>query len=138
MANANDARVVALRAEIESKRDALKSKTSRFSPITNCSVELYGVRYNIHALDKPGLILLGSQLQALNMAAEALVFDLKDLVISGFAAKDWITDVLAKIESLTVREEELKLVALDTKLKKLLSEDAKTDLELKEIEALLA
>ena len=137
MANANDAKVTKLRAEIEKKRAALKNRSSRFSPITNASLELSGVRYNLHTLDLGTAMLLGSQLQAVKNGAEDLFFDTSFVLISGFSVRDWVLDVLARIESISVKDEETKLHALDARLKELLSADAKTDIAVQEIEALL-
>lgn len=133
MSTANDSKVSILRVEIEKKRDGLKSRTSRFSPVTNCSLELNGRHYNLHILDRQEAMLLASQLQGIATSSAELLFDPSELAVSGYSVKDWLSDTLAKIESITVRNEEVKLRALDAKLKELLSSDAKTEIALKEI-----
>ena len=42
----NDSRILILKKQIESKKEQL-SKSTRFSPVTNCSIELDGIRYKV-------------------------------------------------------------------------------------------
>jgi len=53
----NDEKILALRKQIENKKEELK-KAVRFNPITNCSIELGGTRYNINTLTQEQLVIL--------------------------------------------------------------------------------
>ena len=132
----NDDKILLLKKQIDSKKAEL-GKAKRFSPITSCSIELDGIRYNLHAATKDQLVFLACKLEALNVAAENLGYE-GECMVSGFSTVDWLTDVLAKLEVLGQKDEESKLKAMEAKLDKLLSEDKKTELELAEIEALLS
>ena len=133
----SDARVTTLRKQIETKRDAIKSRSSKFIPVTNCSLELDGTRYNLHTLDTIALIFVGAKLQSLIAGADTLFHGANGLIISGYTASDWVIDIKSRIEAVAVRSEEAQLRTLDAKLKELLSSDAKTEMALNEIEALL-
>ena len=136
--NAHDLRVATLRTDIATKREALAGRSSRFTPITNCSLELDGARYNLHTLGRETLVLLAVKLQILKTATAELKFADSDLIIGGFTAADWLTDVRARLAIVALRAEEAKLNALDKQLAGLLSDDAKTELALDEITAALA
>lgn len=135
MANLNDSKIMNLKVLIEEKKKVLK-KSKQFSPITNCSIELDGTRYNIHVLSKEKLITLAVKLQSYMTAAKEL--ELLDVyIISGYRVEEWISDIKSKLDVLIQREEEKKLKFMENKLNKLLSEDKKTELELSEIENIL-
>jgi len=134
MSNNNDAKILKLKEQINDKRLKL-DKIKRFSPITNCSIELEGIRQNLNVLGKDQLTLLLIKLNIYRLS----VLDLKitDYMISGYSVEDWITDVKGKLEVLTKTEEERKLKLMEERLTQLLSEEKKTELELDEIEKLL-
>ena len=138
MALPNDERIAALRTKIAAKRAALAGRSARFAPVTNCSLELDGTRYNLHSLGLESLIFLAAKLQALRTGAVDLAFAPTDLVIGGFGVDDWITDVKARLAVVAFKAEEAQLNALDKQLEGLLSSDAKTELALDSIDALLA
>ncbi len=131
----NDDKILKLKEQIAAKKAEL-GKGKRFSPITSCSIDLDGVRYNLHAAGRDQLIFLLCKLEALNFAAENLGYT-GECMVSGFATVDWITDVQAKLAILDQKAETDKLKTMEAALDKLLSEDKKTELELAEIEALL-
>lgn len=135
MSNKNDKRILALREKIAEKKEEIK-KVGRFNPITNCSLEILGVRFNLNVLDKEQAALLLIQLNAYQMSAEDLGFE-DELTISGYPLNDWISDVESKLETLFVRDEERKLKVMEAKLEKLLSEEKKVELELDDIESFL-
>jgi hypothetical protein len=101
-------------------------------------LELDGVRYNLNVLDTDQLFYVAAKLQALVLGAESLWMKSDNVVIGGYKVADWLTDVKARIETVAVKLEESKLRQLDAKLRDLLSEDARTDLALNDIESLLA
>lgn len=133
----NDARVAQLRLDIEAKKTALKNRSSRFVPVTNCSLELDGQRYNLNVLKQDEILLVGAKIQSLITAATALWGKADGVVVSGYKLEDWLTDLKSRIEVVSVKAEEAKLAQLDTQLKQLLSEDARTANALDDIAALL-
>lgn len=129
----NDNRILELKEQIKIKRDKL-SKVGRFAPITNCIIDLDGTKSNIQALKKDQLILLACKLQSYKRSADELSLELN---ISGFSVNDWLTDIKAKLEILSVKDEEAKLKAMEEKLTTLLSNEKKVELEIDEIENML-
>jgi len=135
MSNSNDQRILELKKQIEAKKEKL-GKTTRFSPVTNCSLELDGDRYNIQALNKEQLIMLMVKLNSYLISAKALEVA-EDFAISGYHVSDWIGDIQDKVEILARKDEEKQLKLMESKLTQLLSERKKVELEIDEIESLL-
>lgn len=135
MTKTNDDKILALTSQIREKKEEV-GKAKRFSPITNCSIGLYGERYNLNALDREGCVLLMSQIGALVNAAEKLGVD-EELVICGYDAIDWLADLRAKYANLTQKDKQQKLKAMEKKLERLLSAEKRTEIEISEIESLL-
>lgn len=133
MANVNDQKIIELKKQVDLKKKQIK-KAKRFSPITNCSLEIDTVRYNINVLGKTQIIDLLVKLTMYKMAADNLKISYS---ISGYTVEEWIADLNAKLELITVKEEEGKLKLMESKLDKLLSNEKKVELELDEIENLL-
>lgn len=131
----NDAKIIALKEQIAKKKEQL-NKAKRFSPVTNCSIEIDAVRSNIQVLSKEQLVLLLIKLNAYRASAKELEL-LDQCVISGYNIEDWITDIKAKLEVVNYKDEEIKLRAMESKLDRLLSNEKKTELEINEIESLL-
>lgn len=129
----NDKRILELKEQIRLKRDKLSS-IGRFTPVTNCILDLDGNKLNIQVLKKDQLILLACKLQSYKNSAIEL--DL-ELVISGFSVDDWIKDIKSRIDILSVKDEELKLKQMEDKLTTLLSNEKRVELEINEIEQLL-
>lgn len=131
MATQNDEVILGLKKEIEEKKKLL-NKESKFNPITNCSILLDGSRYNIHALNKEGILLLIAKLKSLETALKAVMPEEK-LVIEGYGVEDWLTDLRAKFEILNVSNEKTRLQKLEQKLHTLLSIDKKVELEIEDL-----
>ena len=131
----NDDKILLLKKKIEEKKTEL-GKVKRFAPITSCSLEMDGTRYNLHVAGREQLILLACKLQALYTAADDLGYA-DECTISGFHVSEWGSDVKARLDILDQKKTEAELTIMESKLDKLLSEDKKTELELAEIEALL-
>jgi len=132
---ANDTKIMVLRGQIEDKKKQL-SKAQKFTPVTNCSIELDTVRSNIQVLTKDQLISLMVKLKSYMMAAEELDV-LDSYFISGFKVEEWIADIKSKLEIVCRREEENKLKTMENKLHLLLSNEKKVELEIDEIESML-
>jgi hypothetical protein len=135
MSNSNDQRILELKKQIEVKKVKL-GKTLRFTPVTNCTIELDGVRHNIQVLTKEQLIMLMVKLNSYLMSAKVLEVA-EGFNISGYHVSDWISDIQDKIDILSRKDEERKLKTMEDKLLKLLSDGKKVELEINEIESLL-
>lgn len=135
MTNTNDQRILDMKKQIEDKKDKL-GKATRFMPITNCSIELDKVRYNLNVLDKNDLIHLAVKLQSYLISAKTL--DLSEqYLISGYSPADWITDIMSKIDILSKKDEEKTLKSMEEKLSKLLSDGKRVELEIDAFESML-
>jgi len=125
----NDEVVLQLQNKIAGKKAAMKA-SAKFTPVTNCSLELGGVRWNINVEDEKGLIFLASYLSALRMGAKEQGLE---LVIAGYPVDSWLADIRAKIAVKSRADEERKLSEMEKQLVQLLSEDKRTELELDRI-----
>ena len=135
MSNENDKKILELKLQILKKKEQLES-IKKFTPVTNCSIELDSQRYNINTLPQEQLIQLLVKVNMYQMSASDLELEY-DYTISGYTPIDWITDLSARLDILSKKDEERKLKSLEDKLDKLLSSDKKTELELSEIENML-
>ncbi|MBG9773030.1 hypothetical protein [Brevibacillus laterosporus] len=135
MTKTNDQKIMELRKQIEAKKEKI-GKTIKFIPVTNCSIELDGVRYNLQVLAKDQIISLLVKLKAYATSAKELAL-LNDYTISGFNVMDWIKDLNSKLDIVCRKEEEHKLKVMESKLHKLLSNEKKVELEIDEIESML-
>lgn len=133
MATKNDERVLQLKEIIEKNKSELKGE-KKFTPITNCVLDLEGQKYNLNVLQLYDLQLLLVRLNMYLMSAKDLKINLE---ISGYNISEWITDIKCKIEIFRYKKKETELKALEAKLDKMLSDEKKTELELDEIAALL-
>lgn len=129
----NDKKILELKNKIKEKREKLNS-IGRFNPVTNCILDLDGVKNNIQVLKKDQLVLYACKLQNYKHSAKELGYELN---IGGFAIDDWLKDIVARIDILSVKEEETKLKAMEDKLSTLLSNRKKVELEIEAIESML-
>lgn len=135
MSNSNDQRILELKKQIELKKEKL-GKSARFTPITNCSLELHGTRHNLNVLDKEKLLQLLVMLNSYYLSAKDLAV-LTQVTFSGYKLDEWLTDINAKLNILSRKSEEQALKVMEDKLLKLLSDGKKVELEIDEIEAML-
>lgn len=135
MSNINDSKIMILKQQIKDKKDKLSQQTT-FCPITNCSLELDGERYNINVLRKDKLIDLMVKLNMRILSAKDLDL-LEDYKISEYKPIEWIRDLSARLSIISRKDEENQLKQMESKLDKLLSDDKKVELELSEIENML-
>ncbi|MFQ3543489.1 hypothetical protein Q7A53_05335 [Halobacillus rhizosphaerae] len=134
MAN-NDERILLLKKQIAEKKKNIGILT-RFSPVTNCSLELDGVRFNLNALDKEKLQHLLIKLHTYFLSSKFLKME-NEVEYSGYKLDEWITDITSKLDILYKKDEIKKMKAMETKLSELLSDGKKVELEIDEIESLL-
>ena len=132
----NDEKIIKLKQQIEEKRTKL-GNLKRFTPITNCILELDGITTNIQILPKEKLALLLVKLNLYKMSIENLNMFLDEIIINGYNIGDWMSDILAKIDIISYKEEEQKLKTMESKLVELLSKEKKTELAIDEIEKML-
>lgn len=135
MANMNDQKILELKKQIEEKQKKVK-KAQKFSPFTNCSIEVDGIRHNLNVLTKEQTISLLVKLNSYAMSAKELEL-LEQYIVSGYSLTEWISDLESKLEYMTRKEEESQLKAMEAKLDKLLSDDKRVEMELDEIANLL-
>lgn len=133
----NDEKILALKKTIEKRTEEL-GKKEPFAPLTSCSLDFEGTRYNLHAInDMNTLAYIMCKLHTLEMAAADLEIDTSAIVLSGFPVSDWIHDLKAKVSIVKRQEKESELKAFEKKLDALLSADKKTELEIDSIAELL-
>lgn len=135
MANINDQKILELKKQIEEKQKKVK-KAQKFSPITNCSIEVDGTRFNLNVLSKEQTISMLVKLNAYAMSAKEMDL-IEQYIICNYNVVDWISDLKSKLEFMSRKEEEAKLKAMEAKLDKLLSNDKRVELEIDEIAELL-
>ena len=135
MAAKNDDRILELKKQIDEKKKLLTEKRVRFSPETNCILDLYGSKYNLNVCGDDVLTMLMIKLNMYVMSANDL--DIPVPEISGYSVEMWISDIKNKLAVSGVKREENALKQMEAKLDKLLSDDKKTELEIDEIAALL-
>lgn len=131
----NDDRILELKKQIDIKKKMLIEKKVRFTPETNCVLELDGVKYNLNVCADDALAMLMIKLNAYVMSAKDLNIPVPK--ISGYSINMWINDIKSKLAVSTLKREENELKKMESKLDKLLSDDKKTELEIDEIAALL-
>ena len=131
----NDDRILELKKQIEAKKKTIAEKKIRFTPETNCVLNINGVIFNLNVCSDSDLLLLLVRLHSYQMAALDLGID--HFEISGYSVTTWVDDIKSKLDVLTAKKGEADLKRMESKLDKLLSEDKKTELELDEIAALL-
>jgi hypothetical protein len=131
----NDDRILELKKQIEAKKNDLSERKVRFTPETNCVLDLDGSKYNLNVLDDGSLMLLMLKLNLYNMSADNL--KIPHPILSGYYIDLWISDIKSKLAVSGMKREEVDLKRLESKLDKLLSEDKKAELEIDEIASLL-
>lgn len=135
MAAKNDDRILELKKQIDEKKKLLAEKKVRFSPETNCILDLDGNKYNLNVCGDDVLTMLMIKLNMYVMSADDL--DIPVPEISGYSVEMWILDIKNKLAASGIKREENALKQMEAKLDKLLSDDKKAELEIDEIAALL-
>ncbi len=131
----NDNKILELKKLIYEKKKALTEKKIRFTPETNCLLDLDNVRYNLNVCTEDVLMMLMIKLNMYSISSNDLKIPIP--VISGYSVDVWINDIKNKLTVLAAKREENELKKMESKLDKLLSDDKKTELEINEIAALL-
>ena len=131
----NDDRILELKKQIDTKKKSISERKIRFSPETNCVLNMDGMTININVCSDDALLLLLIRLNSYLMSAVDL--GMNDFEISGYSVTAWINDIKSKLEVSGLKKEESDLKKMESKLDKLLSDDKKTELEIDEIAAML-
>ena len=132
----NDDRIIELKNQIEIKKKELADKRIKFTPETNCVLELEGTNYNLNVCAEEILTLLMIKLNTYIMSANDLGVSVPTM--SGYPIDLWISDLKNPLVVTTIQREEANLKQMEAKLDKLLSDDKKKELELDEIASLLS
>ena len=119
MATKNDERVLQLKQVIDKKKTELKV-SKKFTPLTNCVLDLEGQKYNLNVLQFDDLQLLLVRMNMYLMSAKDLKINLE---ISGYNIAEWIADIKCKIEIFEYKKKEAELRTLEAKLDKMLSDE---------------
>jgi len=114
------------------KKKALLARSKKFDPITNCNFNFRGDRFNIHTISKEKVLLLIAEVKSLQSALKEVMPE-ETLIMNGWSAENWLTDLIAKYNNLNVSMERTRLQNLEAKLHNLLSLDAKVELEIEDI-----
>ena len=137
-----DGKIKKLLTKIEADKKKLGTKP-RLSWNTNCMFRYDDSnRLNLNTVKDTGVLvdalafLLGKQ-AARDEAATRLGVKLQSFKWFGYSLKDWEDDFKLKAQTIEWNAQQKKLVALQSQLKELRSEDAKTDEALSDIEKML-
>ena len=131
----NDDRILELKKQIDAKKKSISERKIRFSPETNCVLNMDGMTININVCSDDVLLLLLIRLNSYLMSAVDL--GMNDFEISGYSVTAWINDIKSKLDVSGLMKEEYDLKRMESRLNKLLSDNKKTELEIDEIAALL-
>ena len=144
MSSNNDDRIMTLKKEIAEKRNNLDNTRTRFSPRTNCMLELDGVKYNLNVNDMQTNRYILMKLALLKRSIGIVIdnydvpeFTQDDITISGYPLSAWLFDVQNKIKYDSWKEDKKKLDSLEKQLTKLLSNDKQTELMIDELASTL-
>ncbi|UGO47802.1 hypothetical protein MCCARTNEY_228 [Bacillus phage vB_BanH_McCartney] len=139
MAKKNDARILELKAIIESKRKRLGDYDAalKFTPETNCLFIWNNEKKNIRVLREDELPFFISLFNSILVSAEAQDLPLADIKMNGNSVQGLFSDCKARYYGLVKAEQLRDLQRAEHKLNELLSEDKKTELEVDALEALL-
>jgi DNA polymerase III alpha subunit len=129
----NDDRILELKKQIEDKKTYLTNQRKKFSPETNCMLELDEIKYNINVIPEDILTTLIIKLNMYVISADNL--GMPHPIINGYSVDLWILDIKNKLFTLGIKKEENDLKSMEASLTKMLSEDKKIELELDKIAA---
>jgi hypothetical protein len=133
--NINDTKVKQFREAVNAFREKI-GKRPRISYTTNGILTLDGGKFNLNLLNSiSACVDVTSQIISKNdtyvLACEVLGVPVKEAPLySGYTIDDWIGDIKQRVELIQWDIEKSKLDAMDKKLSKLMSEEARTANEL--------
>ena len=136
--SANDSKTKELIKKVEDRKASLGTRP-KISWNTN-GVFLYNKdSLNLNVIKDKDLIVtcvahLLSIEESSKKAASLLGFDSHKVMYNGYSISDWIDDFKTRVSVIKWEEEHVKFVALEKKLATLISEEARTEMELADIE----
>lgn len=141
----NDAKIKDLLTKVENQREALGEKP-RVAWRTNCLFELGGKKHNLNAINNftilvEALAQMKNYFQSMQDAALSINLSLKEIPpieFAGYPIEDWEEDFKMRVKLIKWQEKKKQLEATEKKLRELVSEEAKTEMELQDIEKLLS
>lgn len=139
----NDKEILKVKEIIAEKKKKIEKMSTTFAAKTNCVLELKGRKpCNFHVAKKSELLEIVRELLLIQKGNELVKnaefnFEEEDFFIGGFPVEDWLDDIKAKIDTLSIRDEKTKLDELEKRLHDLLSDDKKVELELDEIKKMV-
>lgn len=129
----NDERIRDLKAEIQKQIDEMPKPEKNYK--TNLSLTFQKQFYNLNATDVNSLKELLIQLYLYNEAIRELALD--NFTISGYSVEDWISDIKTVLTVRATQERLNTLRSSYSKVDSLLSESAKTEDYLNDLEKFL-
>lgn len=137
----NDAKIQEYRSLVESKREQLGQKP-KMAYITNALIPLNdNDRINLNTLstEEACVDVTRSLLmrRSFDKLANRLLGTNVESKIGGFTVHEWIKDIKLRVQAILWEKKKKQLTAMDTKLKALMSDDAKTADAIKDIASLL-
>lgn len=133
----NDGKIKLMMAKVAEMKKNLGEKP-RAVLKTNGLVEVDGKKMNINVMSADEIVLvfgnLLSEEKAVSEAANKLGVSDYTFKVSGFTLADWETDFKNRVANLEYQKRKAKLDATEAQLKSLMSEDARTEAALEEIE----
>jgi hypothetical protein len=134
-----DSQIFLLKEKCQRKKDEIAS-FGKTKWQTNCILEIMGKKYNLHIIGIEDCHFLLSLVLSLNesskKSADLLGIEVPNS-LCGFSYQSWIHDLISRGKALTNKETEKKIRDLEKRLDYLLSDDAKREIELKEISKIL-
>jgi hypothetical protein len=134
-----DSEIFQIKEKIFQKKKELES-ISKPQWKTNCNIEIFGKKQNLHVSTMGDchtiLSFLLTMQEKSEEASSILGYDDTPFYM-GYPLADWIHDVTMRGKILNKKRMEEKFVILNSKLDALLSDDAKREIEIKEIKKLL-
>lgn len=116
----NDRLILQLKKEVEEKKEKL-ARAVNFRPITNMSLVIFGITYNLHVNNVNELRFLEAFLNSLNN---------NSLIISNNTIENWLSDITTKITMKDIAEEQKELDLMEKELESLLTNETRVSLKL--------
>jgi hypothetical protein len=137
----NDQKIKQLLEMVETQKKNLGSKP-KISFKTNAILKLSNESYNLNTLnDIQSIIEIMSKILIIqdyyNKASSILNVNTEPLMVSNFSINDWIHDFKQRIDLIKYNKKSAQLDKTQQQLNSLISEEAKTELELNNIESFL-
>jgi len=140
MAKKNDNLVAQLLKKVEEKKEQIKKiKNPDFTTNLSFPILESNTRLNLNAVDEDVLFYLLVKIDTMKSAAviakkEDIVYD---ELWGSFKLDEWYNDIVLKIKQRQAQRQVAELKTIENKLKGLMSEDKRTNMELESLSKLL-